>query len=238
MQRFVRWLGSASPGASLVDAHGVLAAVVPAAPHRSVFNSAVYPDAAALERALPELAAAYDAAGVRAWTVWTPPGDRRAAGLLAGAGHVLDAEPAAMVAQLAGFEPPPLGDLDWTREVAIADVADINDAAYGHGDGSFRAALQDLADLHGYLALDDGRPACGLAIADHGGSAGVYFVATRPESQGRRLASRLLGQALVDARDRGCVTATLQATRTGAPVYERLGFRTEGRIQMWERRRS
>ena len=38
-----------------------------------------------------------------------------------------------------------------------------------------------------------------------------------------------------DGVDRGCTTTTLIATRAGAPVYERLGYRDVGHLQMWER---
>ena len=37
---------------------------------------------------------------------------------------------------------------------------------------------------------------------------------------------------------RGCEVSTLQATKAGRPVYERLGYRSFGEIQMWERRNS
>jgi hypothetical protein len=45
-------------------------------------------------------------------------------------------------------------------------------------------------------------------------------------------------QALLDARERGCTTTSLQATAMGRPVYRRLGYRELGVIEMWERRRS
>lgn len=236
MRVFVRWLGSASSTASVLQVHGVTAAVVPAAPERSVFNSVVYPDAGALERALPELAEAYEAAGVHAWTVWVPRGDTQAAELLGRAGHSFDGEPAAMVAELGELEVPDLGDLDWSAGASAADVAHINDAAYGYDGKPFVRAIETLEGLNAYVARVDGVAACALVTAEHDGSAGVYFVATLPEARGKRLASRLLGRALLDARERGCSRASLQATRMGAPIYERLGFRTHGQIEMWERR--
>jgi hypothetical protein len=45
-------------------------------------------------------------------------------------------------------------------------------------------------------------------------------------------------QALHDARDRGRKTTTLQATKAGAPIYERLGYHDFGALQMWERRKA
>lgn len=236
MRVFVRWLGSASSTASVLQVHGVTAAVVPAAPERSVFNSVVYPDADALERALPELAEAYETAGVHAWTVWVPRGDGQAAELLQRAGHSFDGEPTAMVADLGELDLPDTGDLDWSEGASAAELARINDAAYGYEGEPFERAIESVEGLHAYVARLDGVASCALVTAEHDGSAGVYFVATLPEARGRRLASRLLGRALLDARERGCATATLQATRMGAPLYERLGFRMHGQIEMWERR--
>jgi hypothetical protein len=45
-------------------------------------------------------------------------------------------------------------------------------------------------------------------------------------------------RALADGRERGCEVTTLQATKLGRPVYERLGYRGFGTIEMWERRRA
>jgi hypothetical protein len=44
-------------------------------------------------------------------------------------------------------------------------------------------------------------------------------------------------RALADGRERGCEVSTLQATKLGRPVYERLGYRAFGVIEMWERRK-
>jgi hypothetical protein len=44
-------------------------------------------------------------------------------------------------------------------------------------------------------------------------------------------------QAVLDARERGLQTTSLQATAMGVPIYARLGYRDLGAIQMWERRR-
>jgi predicted GNAT family acetyltransferase len=64
----------------------------------------------------------------------------------------------------------------------------------------------------------------------------VTAVATLPEHRGRGLASAIVERLLADARDRGMRTGTLQASKAGAPVYERLGFADLGFIEMWELR--
>jgi hypothetical protein len=43
-------------------------------------------------------------------------------------------------------------------------------------------------------------------------------------------------QSIWDARERGRRTSTLQATKLGAPIYERVGFADLGALQMWEKR--
>jgi hypothetical protein len=57
----------------------VLAAIVPARPDRSVFNSVVFEEPGALLAVCDELDAAYAAAGVQAWTVWCAPSTTRCA---------------------------------------------------------------------------------------------------------------------------------------------------------------
>jgi GNAT superfamily N-acetyltransferase len=89
-----------------------------------------------------------------------------------------------------------------------------------------------------YFASVDGEEAATLAIWPHGSDAVVIWVATAPEARGRGVATRLLAHALGDAREAGLVTTTLQATKLGFPVYERLGYRNLGTTQMWERRRN
>jgi hypothetical protein len=76
---------------------GVVATITPSTPDRSVLNSVLYERREALEQALERLAADYEAAGVRAWTVWVPERDREAATLLEQAGHRVEGKPASMV---------------------------------------------------------------------------------------------------------------------------------------------
>ena len=237
LREFCRLLGQAAPESRVLELDGVLGAVVPAAPGRSVVNSVTYRSASDLERALPDLAAAYEAAGVRAWTVWVPHFDTEAAALLEGAGHALDADPEAMVMELGELDGPAPAGLDLDPAPAVATVARLNDLAYTFEGNDFERALQSAPALHCYVARDEGRPVCCATGHDWDGDFSVTFVATVPEARGRGLASRLLALALQEARERGCTTTSLQATKAGEPVYRRLGYRGLGPVQMWERRR-
>src|SRR5687768_14127468 len=152
---FCRLLGRASPDARVVERGSVLAAVVPAAPDRSVVNSVVYDRVGDLEQALPELAEVYDAAGVRAWTVWVPQADRAAAALLEPAGHVLDADPAAMAMELAALELPRPTHLDLDPSPDLGTVARLNDRSYTFAGNDFERVLRHAPSLHCYVTRLD-----------------------------------------------------------------------------------
>jgi GNAT superfamily N-acetyltransferase len=240
LMSFARLVGSGAKTSRVLEPDGVTAAVVPSIPDRSVVNSVGYRDAGSLATALAELADAYEGAGVRAWTVWVPEDDREAAALLEAAGHRLDAEPMAMIADLASLPKPDRNELDWRAGADPPVVGRINDLAYGWPEGTFVAAMSRFGDIDGlrlYEARVDGDPVCVLGTYDHGDDCEVYFVATLADHRGKGLAGRLTHRALLDARERGLAVSSLQATKMGYPVYERLGYEPICRLEMWERRR-
>lgn len=238
MEAAWRGLAAGSEGGHLVEAEGVVAAVVPALPGRSVFNSVLYERPEDLAAARDRVARAYDEAGVYAWTVWVPEADRASAELLAAAGHVLDATPRAMALDLNDLAPPDPGDLEWTAHASLDDLKRVNDAAYGDQPGTFELGIGTPPEhvWRLYSAHLDGRSASVLATTDVDGDCGVWWVATLPEARGRGLAARLLHVALAEARERGMETSTLQSTKLGRPVYERLGYHDLCELGMWELR--
>ncbi|TMM16290.1 MAG: GNAT family N-acetyltransferase [Actinobacteria bacterium] len=240
MRAFYRLLGERSPGGEVVECQGMVAAIVPSCPGRSIVNAVVYerPEELAAER--EELARRYRRAGVRAWTVWVPEADRASAELLARTGHRLDGSPRAMTLELAGMQLAGAGEVEWARTRDAHALAAINEAAYGLPAGEFTAAMSAFSDDPTllYLARVDGRPAACLAALDDDGDCGIYLVATIPSARGRGLASALLQQALAEACERGCATSSLQATAAGFPVYQRCGYRDLCAIEMWEHRQA
>lgn len=232
---FARAFALASPGGDVRDLDGVTAAIVPAMPGRSFVNCVVYDDADSLKASLGKLATTYDEAGVRAWTVWAPEADRAAIDALAAAGNAFDGEPMAMGRELDGIEEPTPGELELVADPSPGDVTDVLTPVYGW---EFSTALVRWHEgYHPYLALADGRPAATVAVHDHDGDAHVTLVGTLAAARGRGLATLLIRRALADARERGCTTTTLVATKMGQPVYARLGYGEFGRVQMWERRK-
>jgi GNAT superfamily N-acetyltransferase len=240
LRGFMEVLSARSAGGELFTRAGVAASVVPATPRRSVCNSVVYEDASALQDALPELAAVYEGAGVSAWTVWVPEEERDAAGIVEAAGHLLDASPRAMVRELATLPEPEPGDLDWDVDASARDVGWINDAAYGLSNEFVRALGSGsvAAPTRLYQARVDGEPVSVLGTIDVDGDCAIFLVATLDGYRGRGLSRRLLHVALHQARERGLETTSLQATKLGYPVYERLGYAPLCALEMWERRRT
>ena len=92
--------------------------------------------------------------------------------------------------------------------------------------------------MYRFASSAGARCACAATIAtlDHGADCEIWSVATLAEARGRGLATALMRQGLWDAREGGCETSTLQATAAGRPVYERLGYRDLGALEMWEYR--
>lgn len=237
LAQWSRTIDGASQGMHVVERAGVVATITPAVPDRSLVNDVVYWDPAALAAGYDAIAADYAAAGIEAWTVWVPDTDAATAGWLSERGHRLDGDPEAMLLDLDVLEARPEPD-GFTRAVDPVALARLNDDAYGIR-GAFERALERLepgAGIYLYGVEEGGELASGLVTFDHGDDCSVWLVATRERSRGRGLAGALMAIAMRDARERGRTTSTLQASDLGRPVYERLGYRSLGEIQLWERR--
>jgi ribosomal protein S18 acetylase RimI-like enzyme len=240
---FYRALAPATPGGEVLTLPGgVQASMVPEARSRSLFNAVVYDDPELLLRGRDDLEEAYEAAGIDAWTVWVRPGDDEVGRELEAVGHTLDGRPTLMAAELESMD---LGDGSPEvrgRPATWAAVAATNDVAYGvPPDRSFAPALRDLRSrgARPWVSWDGDEPASALATYLHEGDCYVTLVATAPAFRGRGLARELLLTALRTLRDdEGATTTTLEASALGAPVYERVGYRTLGELTLWERRRS
>ena len=223
-------------GARMLEFDGGVGLLNTAVPERSVFNSVIYLDPAALAAEYERLAAAYAEAGC-AWTVWVPEQDTESAALLESAGHTLDAQPRAMGRGLSEIEEPDLAQIDWTAEADPEEMGALNDAAYGYPAGTWIKGMgRGPEGLHIYLARVDGEPAATVSSRDHEGDCAIWNVATAPAARGRGLATALMRKVVFDAAERGCATSTLQATKLGAPVYRRCGYEDFGAIGMWESR--
>jgi GNAT superfamily N-acetyltransferase len=223
-------------GGTFWEGDSVQAAIVPASPERSFFNSVLYTDANALVESIDELAALYEEAGVRAWTVWVPEEDQAVAKALREAGHELDATPRAMAMPLTGLQPPAADpDLEIREERDFELVSRLNEAAYGMPPGDFPVLEGELPELRTYFGSIEGETVGCAGTFAHGTDSELVYVAVLPEARGRGISGRLSAYALAEAAG-SFETTTLQATKLGFPVYERLGYGDYGELQMWERR--
>jgi GNAT superfamily N-acetyltransferase len=235
IEAWLRLIARSSESAELIEREGITAVVNPDCPERSIFNSVVSRVPGALAGHRDDLGRIYAEAGC-AWTTWLPEGDRSAAETLRAAGHRLDGEPLAMGMALSDVQAPDLAGIEWEAGGSTELMCSINDRAYGWPEGTWLRGMGSGDVGRVYSASIDGRPASTAAAVEVGDDCLIACVATVSEARGKGLASRLILQALVDARERGCTTTTLQASRAGAPVYERLGYRDYGALQMWEHR--
>lgn len=234
----VEAFGGGAPSSQVIRREGLVASLTPTSPQRSLFNSVFLDDPGVLAQQYERLAELYDSAGVAAWTVWVLDEDRASAEFLAERGHVLDAAPRAMAMEL--DRPPEVPEAPAGVEPGPCDprtAADLNDRAYGYDENGFRAALAGETSIRWQGAYADGEPVGCVGTIEIGDDCCITGVATPLEHRGRGIASWLLLRAIAAARAGGAATASLQATKAGAPIYERLGFRDFGFVEMWELRR-
>ena len=238
MRAFYRLLGANSPGGSLVVEPGFVAAIVPACPGQSVVNAVVYEDPQTLRARHAELVEAYAQAGVSVWRVWVPEDDRATAAYLEEAGHRMAGSARAMALDLAALGGEPSA-VRGERGKDAAVLAALNEEALGLSAGELGAVTPALAARSEfYVAREDGDPAACAVALDEGGDCGIYCVATRPASRRHGLATGLVRQALLEARSRGCTSSSLQSSAVGFSVYQQIGYRDCGALEIWEYRNA
>src|SRR5215207_9562329 len=182
----VRLFGAHAPRAKLIEGDGMVASVMPAAPTSSLMNVALSVDPTAPPTNLRRLEGAFRAAGAQKWGLWVDGADVAAAEAATSHGLVL------------------------------ATVGRINDAAYGYDAPKLAPAIAALPRaVIAYGACHEGATASVAMAHDVGSDTAVWFVATLPQAQRKGLAAAILKRLLLDARDRGQTTASLQASQKG-----------------------
>jgi GNAT superfamily N-acetyltransferase len=136
--------------------------------------------------------------------------------------------------------PPASGiELEWVHDRATFDEATrVMFAAFGMPDDIFDAFADRFSDTvvgpgatgHVVLARIDGRPVSTALGYVLDGFVGVYNVATVPAEE-RQGGGRAVTTAVIeDAIERGAMSAVLQTSTAGRPVYERIGFHDVGSV--------
>jgi GNAT superfamily N-acetyltransferase len=96
-----------------------------------------------------------------------------------------------------------------------------------------RAALAPDSPVRFYVGSLDGAPVATSECHLSHGVAGLYSVSTLKAFRRRGIGAALTLAPLLEAREAGYRTATLQASAEGEPVYARLGFEARGVFRVY-----
>jgi ribosomal protein S18 acetylase RimI-like enzyme len=218
-----------SAGGALRRLDGVSVAVFPTAPERAVYNNALLERRLGPARragAVDSMIAAYETAAVDHYAAWVHETDERMAAELRGRGYAVAETTRAMGVALpeASIAAPAVEvePLEWRGYLEYLQLI-------GLPLGLLRGA--DPGAFH-VLGVRWSREVVATAIAfDHDGDCGIYNMSTREAYRRRGLGTALTRRHLGDAMDRGCATASLQATPIAERIYAGEGFRDLGRIR-------
>jgi GNAT superfamily N-acetyltransferase len=201
---------------------GVAVGVFPDDPERAVYNNAVLEpgrSARATAAAVDVLEEEYRAAGVTAFAAWTRATDTVARAELERRGYTVSETTRAMGMVLDDLRVPwpdvRLADPDWANYLRLFLPPGLL--------AGVRPGVFDVA-----LAEQDGRVASAGISYDAAGDCGIFNVETRADARRRGLGTAVTAVLALRARERGCRTATLQATPMAERIYTALGFRDLG----------
>lgn len=228
-------LGGQAAGGAIVEADGVVASFVPAAPDSPTLNAAIALGATLEPALLDQLAGRYGDVGIQRWGVWTDGSKRRVVAVLETAGLRMTSSSSGMGAAIEALA---LNGRAPAAPADLATVGHVNDLAYGNPDGRLERTLAPLPAgvLRAYRADHGGRPASVALALHHEQDCGISFVATAPHARRHGLATDVMQRVAVDAREAGCTSTSLQATNLGEKLYTALGYRKVSDMQLWEPR--
>ena len=216
-----------APGASVLQEEDVTIGLFPSGPERDIFNNALLArgmDAARSVRAATAMEHAYAGAGIARYAAWVHEADAATMSALADRGYRVEETTRAMAMSLDDLTTPrpeaDPGPSDWAAYLRIL-------RAEGLPDGLLAGVDPDA--YHVRIGRLDGRDVASALAFDHDGDCGIFNVGTFPHVRRRGLGTALTALQLHDARDRGCTTASLQATPMAERLYASLGFRDLGR---------
>ena len=215
------YLASGSPGAEVLAADGAAIAAFVNPPERRFLNNAVLArDLTDLGAALETIESTYARLSVEGYAVWAHESQAETAAALVARGCRCDSSTRTMAM--------PLADLA-AVDTSGLDVFETEPEEFWAVDGLDGLVPELPADGgYFYVARLGGESVAMLMACDHDRDCGIYMVATRPAARRRGLATALSAHAVAAARERGCLSASLQATRMAEGVYASVGFRDLG----------
>jgi GNAT superfamily N-acetyltransferase len=223
------YLASGSPGAEVRRIEGATIAAFVRRPDREFLNNVVLEGRPAdLDATLAGIETTYARHEIERFAVWVHESNLQTAAALREHGYVFDSATRTMAMPLDALDLEPAPAID----PSALEIVEADPAEFWAVDGL--AGLVPELDPSGacfYVARLAGEGVAMLMAFDHDGDCGIYMVGTVEAARRRGIAMALSAHAVVAARERGCRTASLQATEMAERVYARVGFRDLGR---WE----
>jgi predicted N-acetyltransferase YhbS len=109
----------------------------------------------------------------------------------------------------------------------------LSRAGFGPTVAGLIAFPRESPDGDVLVAERDGRPIGGVCCASFGRTGWIGALGVLPDARRRGAGEALTRAACERLRDRGAETVLLFATDMGRPLYERLGFETDGTVTAW-----
>jgi GNAT superfamily N-acetyltransferase len=147
-----------------------------------------------------------------------------------------------VTAPLAGREPPQGVHVETiSTKLHLRDFVDISVVSYAllglpevHTRAMFTRPEKLLeANIIGVIAYRGEEPLATAIALMSGEGAGIYWVGTRPNAQRLGLGALCTAATTNAAFERGAKVVTLQASKFGEPVYQRLGFQTYDKLRRY-----
>ncbi len=90
----------------------------------------------------------------------------------------------------------------------------------------------DISGKH-YLCYLNDKPVGTSTVYISDGVAGIYNITTAPEARGKGVGDTVTRMAMIAGKEKGCAFATLQATKMGKPVYEKIGYESGELVEVF-----
>lgn len=105
--------------------------------------------------------------------------------------------------------------------VSVGGHSEAFDKIYSKIPEEFYSQENSFEMYVGYL---NDQPILSGILVVHADVAGIYYVATIPHQRRKGFGTEMMMHLLIEAKKRGIHVATLQASKEGKSLYERLGF--------------
>ena len=130
--------------------------------------------------------------------------------------------------------PPSPWPLVPVTEDTAADWTRVASESFGYPiDVQVISDLLDVPDFHLRVIEQEGEVAATGLLMKTGSTAGIHMMGVPPARRRRGLARQMMFGLLNLGRELGCRLTTLQASQAAQPLYEQLGFESQGQLHSY-----